>query len=77
MRLDRQISGYRRRVSKFYERDGISGKHKPLFYWDERTDTFNSQNSLVFQDPMEKTFIVTIKISLKRLSDPVTPILDG
>lgn len=54
MRLDRQISGYRRRVSKFYEREIISGKHKLLFSWDEKTDTFSLQNNLVFQNVLEK-----------------------
>lgn len=56
MQLDRQISGYRRRVSKFYERDGIAEKHKLLFSWDERTDTFNLQSNLAFQNPVEKDF---------------------
>ncbi len=54
MRLDRQISGYRRRVSKFYEKDGIAEKHKLVFSWDEKTDTFNIQDDHVFQNPIKK-----------------------
>lgn len=54
MRLDRQISGYKRRISKVYERDNISGKHKLLFSWDERTDTFNLQNDPIVQNPANK-----------------------
>ncbi len=54
MRLDRQISGYRRRLSKFYEKDGIAEKHKLVFSWDERTDTFNIQDDLAFQNPITK-----------------------
>lgn len=56
MHLDRQISGYRRRVSKFYERNGIAGKHKLLFSWDDRDDTFNLREDLVFQDSAEEDF---------------------
>jgi len=41
MRLERSLTGYRRRVATLYESRGEAGKHNLLFTWEPRSDTFS------------------------------------